>query len=192
MAGSVTIKKRTTDRLVLVQSSALLRKFEAGLEERAPSRKSSNAVAVVALRRSASARPAKRATLAAMCGRFAGSLRRPVAPGRSRGSKKGASVSSSKRWLGICAHELLQVRAAPLVADEAGNADTQAELQIAIELGGVAGEAVHDPAHEPLTGIVQDAQKVVVRAALVQKHWFSQLDCQLELRFERRPLLGAR
>ena len=62
-----------------------------------------------------------------------------------------------------------QMRAATLVADPAGDADREPEIEVGVQLLGVAGEAMRDAA--PLRGVLaQDREEVLVRVALMQEH----------------------
>ena len=83
------------------------------------------------------------------------------------------------------------MRAAAFVADPAGDADGEPELQIALELVRAAGKAVRHAA--PLRRVLaQDRGEVRVRIALVQEHRLADAARQLELAVERRALRGAR
>src|SRR5688572_5453918 len=55
------------------------------------------------------------------------------------------------------AHQLEQVRAAALVADPAGDADVQAEVEISLQLLALAGEAVGNGV--PYSMVFQDLRK---------------------------------
>jgi len=84
-----------------------------------------------------------------------------------------------------------QMRAAALIADPAGDADRQSELEVAVELGAGAGEAVRDAA--PLRRVLaQDGDEVGVGIALVQEHRFAEPQGELELQVEGLLLRLAR
>ena len=80
--------------------------------------------------------------------------------------------------------------AAALVADPAGDADRQTELQIALQFLSRAGETVRyaAPARRVLA---QYGDEIIVSVALVQKHRLVELCGQLELAVERLLLRGA-
>ena len=97
----------------------------------------------------AATRRARQRSLVSTCGRYIGSLRRLCGFGcRSRGSRYGPSVSISSRSAGIVAHDLAQVQAAALVADPAGDADVQAEIEVGARLVDSRREAMRDAADE--------------------------------------------
>ena len=87
-------------------------------------------------------------------------------------------------------HECGEVRAATLIADPAGDADRQTELQIALQLLSRAGEAVSDAA--PARGVLaQYGDEIIVRVALVQEYRLANLRGELELAVERLLLRRA-
>jgi len=82
------------------------------------------------------------------------------------------------------------VCATALVADPAGDADRQAELQIALQFLCRAGEAVRYAA--PARGVLaQYGDEIIVSVALVQEHGLAELRSQFELAVERLLLRGA-
>ncbi len=88
------------------------------------------------------------------------------------------------------AHQLEQVRAAALVADPAGDADMEAEVEIGVQLVLLAGEAMrHRLAHAM---VAQDLGKARMRVARVQEEGLAQLQAELELRDEPFLLVGMR
>src|SRR5690349_1544913 len=77
------------------------------------------------------------------------------------------------------AHELEQVRATPLVADPAGDADMKTEVQVAMKLGLLAGKAMGD-AFLNFVGF-QDFGEPGVRIPRVQEQRLLDLERQLNL-----------
>ena len=63
----------------------------------------------------------------------------------------------------------LWLRPTPLVAEPSGEADVEVELEVALERGAVAGEAVDHAACEPAAIALEQAREVVVRLALVEE-----------------------
>src|SRR5579871_4965628 len=82
------------------------------------------------------------------------------------------------------------MRAAALVADPAGNADCEPELEITRELLQRAGETMRDPA--PGAGVLaQDRGEVGVAVTLVKKHRFAEPGGEIELAVEALLLRSA-
>jgi putative intracellular protease/amidase len=93
---------------------------------------------------------------------------------------------------GYLAHQRLEVRAAPLIADPPGDADCEIEAQQLLELGARAGETVRDSAREGATVLAQDRGEVGVRIALMQEYGLADAARELELALERAALDVAR
>ena len=82
------------------------------------------------------------------------------------------------------------MRAAALIADPAGDADREPELQIALQLLSRAGEAVRHAA--PARGVLaQYGDEIIVSVALVEEHRLADLRRELELAVERLLLRGS-
>src|SRR5439155_26210199 len=80
--------------------------------------------------------------------------------------------------------------AAPVVADPAGDADVQPELDVSVQLVALAGEAVR---HGSLHLVrAQDLRKAGMRIARMQEEGRAELQAELELRDEPFLLVGIR
>jgi len=90
------------------------------------------------------------------------------------------------------ADELAQVPATALIADPAGDADREPQLQVVVQLLRVAREAMCDPSRDACAVVAQDRQESVMRIALVQEHGPSELRGQFELTAEHALLIGVR
>jgi hypothetical protein len=82
------------------------------------------------------------------------------------------------------AHQWEQVRAAPLVADPAGDADGKVHLQVRQQLLSRAGEAMRHRAGESFAVLAQNRNEILVRIALVEKDGLANVRGQLELAME--------
>ena len=80
---------------------------------------------------------------------------------------------------------------APFVADPAGNADMQVQIQVAIQRGLVGCEAMHHGRRQSITEVPQDAHQGIAGVALMQEYGITQLHGQLKLLFEGLDLLWA-
>ncbi len=73
------------------------------------------------------------------------------------------------------------MRAAALVADPAGDADGQIQLQIALQLRGRTGETMGDAAHQGGAVFAHDGDEIIVGIAFVQEHRFAHPRRQFQL-----------
>src|SRR5690606_2936484 len=94
--------------------------------------------------------------------------------------------------LGNLAHQRLQVSASAFVADPAGDADVQVEIQVGIECALVAGEAVHHGRAEMIAEGPQDLHQALGGVALMEEYRPLGADGQFQMRFEYPLLLRAR
>src|SRR5690606_30788766 len=83
---------------------------------------------------------------------------------------------------------IAQIGAAPLVANPTRDADVKTEIEIRLELGASAREAMRDAARETRPPRLEQRDEIVVRVALMQEHGLADARRELELRFERRAL----
>src|ERR1051325_6036760 len=91
---------------------------------------------------------------------------------------------------GNVAHEREQMATAALVADPAGDADVEAELEIGVQLLLLAGEAMR---HGVLHAVrAQDLREARMRVARMQEERLADLEAELELRDEPFLLVGMR
>src|SRR5947209_6659120 len=88
------------------------------------------------------------------------------------------------------AHERKQMLPAALVADPAGDADVEPELDIGVELVLLAGKAVRNGARRAIAA--QDVGEARVRVARVKEERLAELQTQLELRDEPFLLVWMR
>src|SRR5476649_496509 len=86
----------------------------------------------------------------------------------------------------------VQMRPTALVADPAGDADMQVEVEVAEQRRLFAGEAMHHGSAQVVAVILEDLQQALVGVALVKKHWQFQLDGECQVFFEDFFLLWAR
>jgi len=93
---------------------------------------------------------------------------------------------------GDVAHEFLQVGAAALVADPAGDADVAVEVEALEQLALAAGEAVHHHPRQTVAQRAQDGHEIIVRVALVGEQRLAGLQCDAELALEGELLRRAR
>jgi hypothetical protein len=85
------------------------------------------------------------------------------------------------------------VSAAALVADPAGDADGETEVQIGAELVLESGEAMrHAPVRDGCRMLFQDRQEILVSVALVQEERLADARSELELPVECGPLRFTR
>src|SRR2546430_13511781 len=80
--------------------------------------------------------------------------------------------------------------AAALVADPAGDADVEPELDVRVQLILLAGEAMGDGVLHRM--VAQDLRKARMRIARVQEERSAELEAQLELGDEPLLLVGMR
>ena len=92
---------------------------------------------------------------------------------------------------GNLADQLAQVVAAALVADPAGQADMQVEVQVAIERRALAGEAVYDCLRNIVTPGLEDLQHAAAGIALVDEQRQAALHGQAQLGLEGMLLFGG-
>ena len=86
----------------------------------------------------------------------------------------------------------MQVRAPALVADPAGDADVQIQIEVTEQRLLFAGEAMHHGGRQLITVIAQDLQQALAGIALVEEHRQLQLDRQRQVLFQDFFLLRAR
>jgi hypothetical protein len=84
------------------------------------------------------------------------------------------------------------VLAAALVADPAGDADVEVEVEVVEQLALVAGEAVRDGARDAVPHRLEHRDQVVVRLALVQEQRLAGGQREPDLALEREQLRRAR
>src|SRR6185436_19020488 len=88
------------------------------------------------------------------------------------------------------AYQLEQVLAAALVADPAGDADVETEIEVGLELLALTGEAVGN--RVPHSMRFEDLREPRVGVARMEKKRLAELEAQLELRDEPFLLVGMR
>jgi hypothetical protein len=79
-----------------------------------------------------------------------------------------------------------------LFRSRAGDADMEVELEVTLERGAGAGEAVNDPAHELWLPALEQAREVFMSVALVEEDGFLDEARDLELGLEAGALAVAR
>ncbi|MNN75482.1 hypothetical protein D3C81_1917880 [compost metagenome] len=84
------------------------------------------------------------------------------------------------------------MRAPALVADPAGNADVQVQIEVAEQRFLFAGEAVHHGGGQLIAIVAQDFQQALTGITFVQKHGQLQFDRHRQMFFEDFFLLRAR
>lgn len=94
------------------------------------------------------------------------------------------------RW--NLSHGVAQVQAASFIADPAGDADVQIEIQIGTDLIAARREAMRHATPQLRAEFSQDLDKILVSIALMQEYRFAQRDSQLKLTAERFTLRGTR
>lgn len=82
---------------------------------------------------------------------------------------------------GNLSHHLAQVQAASFVADPAGDADVQVEIQIGTDFVHAGREAMRDTTHQARAVLLQDRDEIFVGVALMQEYRFAQRNRQLQL-----------
>ena len=84
------------------------------------------------------------------------------------------------------------MQSAPLIADPAGDADGEVQLQTVCKLVGVASETMRNTVGQRSTELAQDAHEICMGIALMQEHRFADACCQLQLGTKSLQLCFAR
>ena len=68
------------------------------------------------------------------------------------------------------AYQIMQVGAAALVVDPAGDADVQVEVEVAIQRPALAGETMYYGGRQAIAEVAQDRQQALAGVAFVEEH----------------------